>query len=231
MSDENDKVRRNLVMASAAIVISSWLDISLAGILNRYIDIGHISTTEWKLWVLGFVLMIYLLLRYNFSAEGNAYRVALSDEIRKQLFLKVSTFIQNEVDRYTRTGKESATIAEGLKEARSHLSKTPAFKDLLDSGVRPYLKANIYEQGPTPWEHRFTFTAVFPPGQGGGGVGPAINIAIHSKHQRIRLTIWAWLHAYWYSEVSITNAIPVFIALAATGALWFKVITGYAAPG
>lgn len=228
MSDENDKIRRNLVMASTAIVISSWLDISLVGILKKYMEVNHVVDAESRVLVIGFVLMIYLLLRYNFSAEGNAYRFAFSDEIKKQTFSKVSRFTQRQADRYTKTGHESVIFGDGLKLARTHLALTPGFQKLLDGGVRPYLKANIYEQGRTPWEHRFTFTAIFPNGQGGGGVGPAINVAIESKLQRLRISSWAWLHAYWYTEASITNAVPVFLAFAAISALWLKVIAGYA---
>lgn len=229
MSDENDKVRRNLVMTSAAIAIAWLLDISLLKILEKYMEVTSIAATEWKLWGLGFAIMLYLLLRYNFSPEGEAYRVTLKGEHKKQLLFKIFWLVQHEANRYTRTGKQSAILGDGLKEAEKYLSRQPEFRTLIDKGIRPYLKASIYEQGPTPWSHRFSLTAVFPSGHGGGGAGPAVTAAIEARWLRHLLKTWAWLHAYFYSEASTTNAMPVFIAFVAMVALWVKVFFGYTA--
>ncbi len=228
MSDDNDKVRRNLVMASAVIVFSYWLDISLAKIIERLSGVSHVEATEWRLWVIGFSLMIYLMLRYNFSKEGHAYRSAIATEVKNQRFSKTLWLVEKEANRFTKTGYESPIFKESLNEAIANQTLQRNRRDLLKKGIRPYVRPQIYEQGQTAWEHKFTLTTVYPDGMGATSGGRAIDVMIDKTRHRFLINAWAYLHAHLYTEASITNAVPVYMGTLAIGVLWMKVIAGYA---
>lgn len=99
MEDTQDKVRRNLVAFSAAIVIGWFLDLKLTAMTKLFVSTSDLNNVDaGKLWIVAFVVLIYLFLRYKFDVATNSQLVSLWDELgairenylSKYLFRKIS---------------------------------------------------------------------------------------------------------------------------------------------
>ena len=72
MEDTQDKVRRNLVVFSAAIVIGWFLDLKLTAITQLFVSTSDlINADARKLWIVTFAVLVYLFLRYKFDTATN----------------------------------------------------------------------------------------------------------------------------------------------------------------
>jgi ABC-type multidrug transport system fused ATPase/permease subunit len=76
--DEDDKVRRNLVVASAAVLLCAWLKVSIPALANRLMSgptsAPSITLDPVRLWAGALVVLVYLLLRFRFcKATGEAW--------------------------------------------------------------------------------------------------------------------------------------------------------------
>lgn len=67
MEDTQDKVRRNLVVFIAAIVIGWFLDLKLTTITKLFVAADIDNVNAGRLWVVTLVVLIYLFLRYRFD--------------------------------------------------------------------------------------------------------------------------------------------------------------------
>lgn len=102
--DVEDKLRRNLVGASASILLSTFLDISTTDFAGTLIgNVGN-KVDEWKMYSAALAVFSYLALRYWHSKPRVAAWKLLHEEIwkRRQRFVKDD--IQKDLDRYTNHG-------------------------------------------------------------------------------------------------------------------------------
>lgn len=91
--DESDdsKIRRNLVVFSALIILLAWLRIPVGEIAAGLLKLDKLSQpiqiSQFRLWVACFAVLLYLSLRYRFTKEwkeiGNTYRSNVRDKTRK----------------------------------------------------------------------------------------------------------------------------------------------------
>jgi len=72
MDDENDKIRRNLVVASAIIIGTAWLNLSIPDLLERFFSVKSepsVNLAAWKVWLATLAVLSYLAWRYRWSDE------------------------------------------------------------------------------------------------------------------------------------------------------------------
>ena len=213
-------------MVSSAIVASAWLQIPLSKILQNATGVQPGNIAEWRLWVAGFAVMTYLLVRYRFCAEGKAYKNDFNKTYLNCLHTKINWFIQDRADSFAKTGFESPIFREALlANVNEHLKNGNPNGELKGVG---HLKlfANIHEVGKTPWDPRYSFAMEWDSFELRRAIssGPAIDIAIERRREKWPLSAWAWLHAFGYTEASTINAVPLYIGLAALVTLWSKVL-------
>lgn len=66
IDDDNDKVRRNLVVASSIVITFAWLGVGEIVLIQKLI--GHeVALLNWKVSVLFIAILTYLSLRYRFA--------------------------------------------------------------------------------------------------------------------------------------------------------------------
>jgi len=113
--DTDEKIRRNLIVASTAVLLGAWLNLPALAIVKRVLgeDAGS-SVQPWRLWAAVIALLLYLSLRYRFSdgvrhawdtnrAEFQSFRIAAMDAM-----------LVSEAKRYTKTGAESSAFYSEL---------------------------------------------------------------------------------------------------------------------
>jgi hypothetical protein len=66
IDDDNDKVRRNLVVASSIVIIFAWLGVSEAVFIEKLIG-NQLVLLNWKISALFIAILTYLSLRYRFA--------------------------------------------------------------------------------------------------------------------------------------------------------------------
>jgi hypothetical protein len=72
MDDEDSKIRRNLVTASAIVIVTAWLDVSVPDLLERIFSLKASPTLEIsskKVWAAVLAVLCYFGLRYRWSDE------------------------------------------------------------------------------------------------------------------------------------------------------------------
>lgn len=225
MIDDDEKTRRNLVTASAAVVLLYWLDVPIGRQIERVLGIQQGVIADWKMLVAAFVLIAYLSLRYNFSGEGSIYRSAMADEFNKLRFQKVMWLTQYMVSRYAKLKVESPIFCGQLSEAVKEFLKSTNTVDLFERG-RLVLISNIREQGETPWKHRIS---VAPTIYENGGIrasstGSIVEINITQRKLRWLVNAWAYVQAHFYSEPAIKAGMPVYFGLIAALTLWSRLL-------
>ncbi|QRY31189.1 hypothetical protein JVX96_24415 [Variovorax sp. PDNC026] len=73
--DDDDKIRRNLIVTSAVVIGVAWFDVSLPDVLERLFSIKSATGTQpvqvadWKVWVAALAMLAYMAWRYRWSDE------------------------------------------------------------------------------------------------------------------------------------------------------------------
>lgn len=66
IEDDDDKIRRNLVLISSLILICGWLGISEVSFIEKFIS-QPLSFETWRVTVLFLFILLYLTLRFRFA--------------------------------------------------------------------------------------------------------------------------------------------------------------------
>lgn len=119
MDDTQDKVRRNLVVFSAAIVFGWFLDLKLTNITKLFVstDIGSVNTG--RLWIVTLILLIYLFLRYRFDNPTNLQILSLREELKAQRKDYRFKYLLRKINQINRTGRFSPVFGASLAESVS----------------------------------------------------------------------------------------------------------------
>lgn len=119
IEDDDDKIRRNLVLVSSFILICGWLGISEISFIEKFIS-QSVPLSSWKVASLFLVIVLYLSLRFRFAdgtkkdygrliGEWNAIRISNVDKRIKNL---LKTFTKSHKDSNVFTPKLSAYFKE-----------------------------------------------------------------------------------------------------------------------
>ncbi len=218
MADEDDKVRRNLVVVSAVILVAGWLEIPFSAIVSKFVNTGELHHDPFRIWATGLAVLLYLAIRYSFSPEGERYRSALPIAVDLMCRHKALEYAQAEVDRFTKTGAES-TIFEGTLTAIVN-------NDLKEYGAidRPYINLQTAQAGEDPWKFLAGKSYVTKDGRTLGVPFQGANFAVNIVGRAVwRIKVKAHVHVWTYSAGSIQLLVPVMLTLSAEAFLLFKI--------
>jgi len=115
--DEDDKIRRNLVVASVAVVLVWWLDVPLSLILAKFGDTGRpLPFVAWRVWAAVLVILLYLILRYRFAPDTTEAIRMLRENWRHRRNLETQALLRRQLARFTKTGADSSVFAARLPQ-------------------------------------------------------------------------------------------------------------------
>jgi hypothetical protein len=127
MDDTQDKVRRNLVVFSAAIVIGWFLDLKLADIAKMLVSTNITNVNAGRLWIVILAVLIYLILRYRFDNYTDSQIASLFSEMKAQRNNYLFKYLLRKINRINQTGKFSpifnTSLAETVNRGNEELEK------------------------------------------------------------------------------------------------------------
>jgi hypothetical protein len=125
--DTDDKIRRNLVVVSAAVVVGAWLELGAGSVLERVLGQTTATTiTPWRLWAAVLALLAYLALRYRFSEASRSALKLLRTEVHSLSVKAATKALDAELSRFGETRRESdAPSFPGIKKAVEALDPPP----------------------------------------------------------------------------------------------------------
>lgn len=227
MDDDDLKIRRNLVMFSAAVLLLAWLDIPFSSLLAKLIEYPPHRSDNVRLWTAGLAILLYLGVRYSFSADGNQYRDEVKREINRHLVDKAMTLVRWQANYFTWTGREPQVFSGNLT---SYIQERgDGVEDSIQGCGRPKIELSMADYGNAPW--RFSVGSVVTWYRGekqaasvAGGYG--IDVSIRGIDKFLILTS-AYLHVLLYSASSVKYLAPVALGFGASVLLAFRVFEMY----
>ena len=105
MDDTQDKIRRNLVIFSAAIVIGWYLDMKLTDISKLILSTDISNVNAFRFWMVILVILVYLSIRYRFSDAIISQISFLQSELKTQRESYLLEYLQVKINQINRTGQ------------------------------------------------------------------------------------------------------------------------------
>lgn len=227
MDDDEQKIRRNLVTFSSALLLLTWLDIPFSALLAKLFEIKSSQPDDWKLWVAGLTVLVYLGLRYSFSSEGRQYQSELTKELQEIQGQKAFALAQLQANYFTRTGCEPGVFSGKLISNIEEKSEGMGLQ--IKSSGRPKIKLSFSEYDKAPY--KFTMASELEWHLNGKLVGTfsggySIDVNITGPY-RLYIVAASRIHAFFYSSSSITYLAPALLSLAAAVVLTTKAFFAY----
>lgn len=215
--DEDDKVRRNLVVFSAAVCLFTFIQLPIAQVVSGTLKgAGQWTPDPWRLWAVVLVVLIYLFMRYRFSENFSPAFAPMLGDITNAIVERskdraVKCFENGQRGRSTRKfGFDLSAISEGLQENISH--KTGERADWIQYGYRidrqdrfkGVLTISLLGVKGSPGEIRETLERA----------ESRIEYEL-PKVERARVVVTAVLQSSIYSRHFVTHSVPVLLGSAA----------------
>ncbi|MES2973276.1 MAG: hypothetical protein V4757_06690 [Pseudomonadota bacterium] len=221
MDDEDDKIRRNLVVVSATILIAAFLEVPQSALLSTLVGKEGSSIPQWKFWAVGCALLAYLGARYRFSHEGQKMVRALVVSNEQSMSEMRDAFLTKILQRHIDTGvihpglEMFAAFVESARKMRGDGAAVRVMPEFTDLKI-PSAKA----KGTLRFLSR-----------GGDEIGqvPFVNIPVSTSRFKL---YWLVVRANWngliYSEAGVRNLFPILFGISAASLLaWRGVYAWY----
>ena len=217
--DEDNKIRRNLVVASSIVVATAWLGMPIPDLLERLFSIKGaplINLPEWKVWLTVIVVLGYLAWRYRWSDEFTNGWDDHQKSAEERFIELYETEYYKEVGKWAVSGAYPSDLHPDLKRNMesvlgfdrgdrltrpTNVKLTRFTKPSSDSGSA---SANIYAE----WETPAAAETV-------GGIGvlgsPRLEIPIDLQRHRVLLSRARW-YAHYNSKASMALFWPIGLA-------------------
>jgi hypothetical protein len=223
MADEDDKVRRNLVVVSRVILATAFLELPVSGVIDLFASAPEPfkAIPQSKFWAIGLTLLAYLLSRYRFSADGkDMVQVVKNTRDREQAILEV-----REVRRAEQEFNLNGTLRPSIGQLRAPIELLHKEAEL-EGRAGQRLKLQFNE----PWNSlnnlsRIPFHFLSGPDNAGHSAlepRPTFSTTF-TLQQKIYFKCRAMLIGYAYSEGAIQKLAPVIFASLAVITLWFRI--------
>jgi len=206
--DDDDKVRRNCMAASAAVLTGWALDIQQKDVWKRFLG-EELTVQPFRAWLLISLVLLYLFMRYLFSDERGKAHGEMLHEFNTARAMAIVSGLKRDYLRYKRTGSPARHFKDDgarlMKEAEEGASSFSAFLPTYG----------------TPGALRFTagLRAGFipiPMGQDAVGQLQPVEIEFEVERRlRIRSAAYATLTMLTWSKGLTEILIPIPLALAA----------------
>ncbi len=231
MDDIDTKVRRNLVVFSAAICIGWFLDIKHPVISGFFISASGLEFgNATKFWIVVFLVLLYLFQRYWFTTDASQISSFLIEEYNSLRHTYLAKYLQQKASRYVRTGRHGpyseASLQEFIDQQKNYykgqgVGDEFSLRDLLitlplpdENPARVVYKEHSVSR---TWNGRVTTTYTFqrnsePSNYSSVSGGHALDYAIPLPG-RLWISSCAFARAAFFSKSSIEFLIPIILAV------------------
>jgi hypothetical protein len=234
LPDDDDKVRRNLVVASAAVILLTFLELSFND-LAAFTSKSQIAwrVEEWRVWASVLFVLFYLGLRLRFSEKSQALAAALHGEYlgllpegAKNLAIRVLKKAEKNAASTMRLGFDIGPL---LETHRLRVKASEAAFPILSDGIRPpygpfVLRPQFLELGPFGGRMEVKVSSYLP----APNVAEESNSSLEefglNKKDRTMNVLSALFFSYVYSKQATTLLIPALLAATAAGIASFRLV-------
>lgn len=211
LDDVNEKIRRNLLLVSAACLAIKWLDLSIAKILSSQIQWLN-SPEPQSLLSIAIVVQVYLLLRYRFSPLASRSWREMTVEVMRVIRRMVRADIKYKVENF-HFFKISQLFQPNLAEYIKRELGDDTFGDGIPLTLRK-MSPHAIRFG-SSWKGEFACDTLFdrPDGrmlQKAGGYRLEFEYDLWS---RILIWIKAAVPVLFYTRAAVELFFPIFIGL------------------
>jgi hypothetical protein len=112
--DEDDKVRRNLVIVSSAILLTAWLGVPTSRLIEKALSSGPVELDAGRVWSALLFVLWYLFLRYHFSRDRKKIAVEFERDYGWIAQRRVERAVRRAAAYFSRTGKNCGIFQEHL---------------------------------------------------------------------------------------------------------------------
>lgn len=222
--DDDDKIRRNLMVISAAIIGVAWFDVSLPDVLDRLLSPKTPARpSEVKVWLAAAALLGYMSWRYRWSDEVEKAMTLYSESVVERYRSLFGTDYMTKVTQWFKSGSLPGDAHPQLAAAYAQLVPHALARQL---GNGP---AEVTFSGPGPasmnhGNHAMTMTATWPTAgaRGSGHVTQQqVNVYIDAKRQNTMIRKAGWF-VLANSKASMSLVWPAAVASLATVIVLYK---------
>ncbi|AOY93788.1 hypothetical protein BKK79_20145 [Cupriavidus sp. USMAA2-4] len=221
--DDSDKIRRNLVVFSTAILVGAFLSVKIDGNM-KLLGIAEIAKPEpWKVWSVLASMVLYQIIRYRFDGETGQLFAQARDFLRGVSAPLVGKYLCRRLHRdILRTGTSPVLESTVLTDAIRHLSshQVPGQPDGSEEWVlAPLSMTGMHEGGVWQGRHHFSIGIV-----AGDSTRVTATYADYNapKHVRVPISVRAVLQLVFYSKVGIDLLFPFLVGFSALGVCFWK---------
>lgn len=212
MDDLPDKLRRNVVVLSAAIVAITVFHLSFqpTGSLLGFAQVGNV--TPFKVWVALTAVLVYMFFRYWFHDETDEELRALVDHYKATRYAAIQRCLTADARAYFLERRPSPRWIGGDATVESRII-APAYAEV----GRPTtvdLTAMVEHPDSFPWSGEVGFT-IEVDGPGGDRRGIPLGQSHpyrFPRHVAIQIAAQTWLRTLAYSKSTVDVIVPLGLA-------------------
>jgi hypothetical protein len=228
LEDDDDKVRRNLLVFSAAIIAVAVFELPISDIAAAIVDrdqtgAWHLNST--RAWSVALAVLAYLWLRFHFSQIGRESIWKMAQAQQFDLSTRQGAYLDH-ITRAALDGDQAySAVADSISElAAQHLATA--------QGLHPgeqfeSVKRSLVHSQATKWSGRSTinFETVSTGSRTPRAHTGARDVSVpFSAAVRIWLPVVTFVKAWIWSETAIVYFVPLMLAMAALGVCVAKML-------
>lgn len=217
--DTDPKIRRNLVMASAAILLFAWLQVPLPIIADKVNPTAApYQLSAWKLWLACLFVLTYLTLRYRFTKDfgefGRSFRSTAWDYRNHQ----IDKLLQKSLNKFYKTGKEPPyffkTLTPLFEKVTPEVQSHRGGKSL----GRPLPVMHDKKIDVDQWKGTIQVSLTWTDGDKfeAGHSSSSVAFAVEGL-RKVHITARSYIVTSIYSESSIHHIVPLVLCVIAYG--------------
>ncbi len=210
--DDDDKIRRNLVVVSAGIVLTAWLELPVGKAISDVLKVPGWEADKLRLWAAVLAVLVYLAYRFQFSEAGKTAFWKCEEERRRRIEGRIPMILATELPRAFGTSEIPSFFGPTSKGA----VELPALYKLMEgreiaTGMRSLNPNGMSGVVTVHFQDRSTMQSVsheFP--------------FVMPKKDVWRLRVSAFAAAWLYSSPAVVFFAPVVLALAGTAVASYR---------
>jgi hypothetical protein len=224
MDDLPDKLRRNVVVLSAAIVAITVFHLSFkpTGTLLGFAEVGNV--TPLKVWLTLSVALAYMFLRYWFHDETDEDLRALVDHYKGARYAAIQRCLTADVRAYLLQRRRQPLWTEGFAAQEDDMF-AQAYADF-GGPAAVDLRPTVQHPEHSPWsgEVGFTIAVDWPGGQHRGMSGGRQHPYRLPRYIAMRIAVGTALRTATYSKGSVDVLVPIGLAAIAAAMCVFQLV-------
>ncbi len=223
IEDDNDKVRRNLVVISSAIVIFAWLGID-EGIFFEKLVGQRISLINWKVSALLIAVVGYFVLRYRFADSTKKEYGRLIGEWNAILVNNIEKRIHFIFKTFTKTKQDIDIFSPKLSDYVKDQMSDTAFGEKKDWHLISLQHTSIQPNDTWSGELGMAIDLRDNDGYSSKRVGGNKVAYSFEGYERYRLMTVSFLRLVTYTKGAIDFIAPILLALLASTVLIIRLV-------